>query len=673
MTSSFFFLQSDIKNEQNKAFIDQVEEFCGRTKQQAYLVNKPLGDNKYSYSYDHGLVLLIPKYEIIFINFSEDKDNFTDYVDDFIEDLGSISDKYRYKEIIGRPKTWRNDLIEAVQYDTNSNSIDLFLENFFIEDTEKQRRCELLISLLTGSINDAEKVQVQIPEYILDKIKQKILLFDGDQTRFVYQEQKKKCIRIQGLSGTGKTELLMHKLKEIYLASTDSKIMFTCHNRILADNLRQRIPGFFNFMKVEQQIAWNERLWCTHAWGSQADKNSGAYRYICEFYGIPFYRYSPSMSFERACAMAVDALKQIKDIPHAFDYLLIDESQDFPASFLDLCAMATKTAVYIAGDIFQSIFDETITASIEPDYLLSKCYRTDPRTLMFAHALGMGLFEGIKLRWLDDREWQACGYMVEKSDDAATYKLKREPLRRFEDLEKNGFSSVEIVRQQGDFYSEASDSVVKIITQLRAENPTITPDDIGIIILDRTDATYLLADELEQVIPRSQGWKVNKAHESKRKVKGELFVSNRNNVKGLEFPFVICITKRVQRTYGYRNSLYMTMTRSFLRTYLVLSEDLNSDILPSISIGLDKINDSGFIETSVPTEAERKIISTTIKHNDSSMSFFDFVDRIFDELEILPIFRGDLLEAIKKITGEDFDYETVKEIAAFNYKKMFRG
>lgn len=671
MTTSFFFLQNDLKNARNKDFVEQVEKFCEETKQQAYVIAKPLGDNKYTYSYTDGLVLLIPKYQILFIDFGNGGEDFEEYIDDFVEDLGSISDKYRYKEIIGRPRSWRSDLISSAQFEPGVE-VNKLLQQFQIDNAERQRRCELLISLLTGSINDAEKVRVEIPEYLLDKIKQKILLFDGNQTRFVYQNQNKHSIRIQGLSGTGKTELLMHKLKEIYLSSPDGRIMFTCHNRILADSLRNRIPEFFNFMKVEQQIAWNERLWCTHAWGSQADKNSGAYRYICEFYGIPFFRYSPSMSFDRVCALALEAIKKIDKFPFAFDYMLIDESQDFPTSFLDLCSLVTKNAVYIAGDIFQSIFDETITTSIEPDYLLSKCYRTDPRTLMFAHALGMGLFERQKLRWLEDPEWNACGYIVEKVDVPVKYRLKREPLRRFEDLDKIGFPSVELVRQSGDFYVVATDSVVSIISKLRQDNPTITPDDIGIIILDRNDATYHLADELEQVIPRAFGWKVNKAHESKRKIKGELFVSNRNNVKGLEFPFVICLTQRIYSTYGYRNSLYMTMTRSFLQTYLVLSESLNADVLPDIEKGLANINATGYIETPMPSDAEKRNISTTIKHNDSSMSFYDFTDKIFDELGVLPMFRNDLLEAIRKITGEDFDYMTVKEVAEFNYKKMFR-
>lgn len=671
MTSSFYFLQAD-KNDKNHKFLDEVERFSEANKLQTYVIDRPLGDSKYSYNHKDGLVLLAPRHKIIFVNFSSAEGTFDDFVDDFIEDLGSISDKYRYKDIIGRPKAWKTDLVEKVTY-TPELSLEQLHLSTEIKSLERQRVCELLISLLTGSINDIEKVKASIPESLLDKVKQKILLFDGEQTRFVYQQSHKDEIRIQGLSGTGKTELLLHKLKEIYVGSSDSKIAFTCHNKILADNLKRRIPDFFNFMKVEQQIKWNERLWCIHAWGSQNDRDSGIYRYICDKFNIPFYRYSYTMSFDKACTEALKALENVKIDEFAFDYMLIDESQDFPDSFFDLCEKVTKETVYIAGDIFQSIFDETITDSIDPDYLLSKCYRTDPRTLMFSHALSMGLFETKKLRWLEDPEWAACGYLVEKLADGQVYRLKRESLRRFEDLDQGNVNSVELVKTKGDFYQTVAPEIIRTIEKIRAENATVTPDDIGIILLDPDKSTYSLADALEQLVPRAFGWQVNKAYETKRRAKDELFVSNKNNVKGLEFPFVICVTARINSSYGYRNALYMTLTRSFIRTYFVTSEVLNAHMLPSIEQGLANINAHGFIEVKVPSNEEKARIKTTIKFTNSNMSFYDFVQKIFDEIGVMEIFRPNLLETVKLTVGDTFDYDSVKDTIQFNYKKMLEG
>ncbi len=664
--SSFFYLQAE-KNQKNRAFIDSVSGYCEANKVQAYVVSQPLGESKYSYAFGDGLVLLIPKRKIVFVNFSNNEEAFQEYVDEFIEDLGSISDRYRYKDSIGRPKAWRKDLIADVKYEEDFE-LDQFFSETVISDPGRQRVCELLISLVTGSINDIQKVGVEIPQTLLDKAKQRILLFDGDQTRFVYQDSTKSSIRIQGLSGTGKTELLLHKLKELYIAFPECKIAFTCHNRILADSLRRRIPEFFDFMKVEQQIQWDERLWCTHAWGSSHAPNSGIYRFICERFNIPFERYSRYMSFDQACKLALVHLEKNPPQKHAFDFCLIDESQDFPDSFFQLCQKVTLSTVYIAGDVFQSIFDENITFAIEPDFLLTKCYRTDPKTLMFAHAVGMGLFEPKKLRWLEDPEWAACGYLVKKNQAQGSYVICREPLRRFDDADQTSVPSVQILKTEGPFVQGASDQILACINQIKRENPTVSPDDIGIILLDTKDIAFTLADALSVRVPRELGWRVNVAYETKRKIKDTLFVSNKNNVKGLEFPFVICVTSRIKSNYSFRNSIYMTLTRSFIQTYLVVSKDESSSVLPAIETGLDGINNTGYMVVSVPTAAEKTQISATIKYSAESESFFDMANRIFDELQVLPIYRENLLDAVKKLFTDEFEFDRLREAIEFNYK-----
>lgn len=666
--TSLFFLHAE-ENSDNHALVEQVRSYCTDNRKQAYLIDRPLGDSRYEYGYDNALVLLMPQHKITFINLSPNDDRFDEFVEDFTEDLASISDKFRYKDVIGRPRAWL-DLIEKVDFTQPSFAIEELVGNTYIEAPNRQRVCELLISLLTGSINDVNTVKADIPQTVLDKVKQKIQLFDGDQTRFIYEQLPKKEVKIQGLSGTGKTELLLHKLKELYVSKPESRIAFTCHNRILADSLRRRIPDFFNFMKVEQQIKWNERLWCTHAWGSQSDVDSGIYRYICHKYGLTFNRWSSTMSFERACSIALKELQECEITEFAFDYVFIDESQDFPESFFDLCQLATRETAFIAGDIFQSIFDGNIADHVDPDYLLSKCYRTDPRTLMFAHALGMGLFEPVKLRWLKDKEWEACGYLIEKSNENATYNLRREPLRRFEDLEQNNIRSIEIVKTEGDFVTDSSAAILRILTEIKNTNPTVTVDDIGIIFMDGGNSVYKLADSLEQLIPRNFGWAINKAHETKQKIKGTLFVSNKNNVKGLEFPFVICVAGWISSAPSYRNALYMTLTRSFIQTYFIVSDRSNGNILPAIEQGLDQINAQGYLTVTKPSPDEMPQLQTTITHNASNISFYDFMQEIFDELDVIDLFRPPLLEITRVVIGDKFDYKTAKALVAFNYSKM---
>lgn len=668
MSSSFFFLQAE-QSHLNMAFLGKVEDFAAINREQTYVISRPLGDSRYSYEHQNALVVLSPKRRLTFVDFGGNNDSFEEFVDDFIEDLASISDKYRYKVAIGRPRNWKSELIVKISAD-EPEPYDIWLEESPLNDPAKQRIAELLVSLLTGSINDIERVQADLPTGLLERVKRKIQLFDGDQTRFIYEKPKSDTVRIQGLSGTGKTELLLHKLRDLYVNQPSSKILFTCHNKILAEHLSRRIPDFFNFMKVEEQIAWKERLWCVHGWGSNSDPNSGTYRLICSLYKLQFKPYSAYMSFDRACQ---EALVELGDkVQPYFDYILIDESQDFPESFIKLCRKITRKTLYVAGDIFQSIFDPNIAPTIAPDHLLSKCYRTDPRTLMFAHAIGMGLFEDTKLRWLEDAEWTACGYIVEKAASNSLYRLTREPLRRFEDID-NSVPSVVLEPVSGKFIEAAASSIVAAIRQLAQEHPSLQPDDVGIIILDRNDAAFPLADKLSILVRRELGWKVNKAHETKRREPGQLFVSNKNNVKGLEFPFVICVSEVISRGYVYRNSLYMTLTRSFLQSRMIVSGELNKELLPRISDGLSRVNAEGKIEVMPPNDAEKAQIMTTITVAASTLSFFDMAEKAFEEIGVPPLWRESLIEALKKVIGEEPDMENILETSRFMYGRMLRS
>lgn len=661
--SSYFYLQAD-KNANNADLLEKLELFADSQKKLIYVLDRPLSDLKYSYKYSQAIIILSPRNKIAIVDYGNNDIEFENYVEDIVEDLGSISDKYLYKDVIGRPRVWKASLFVSDIKINEIFEIEDFFNNLILEDESDKKKLELLISLFIGSINDMERVKEEVPTTTLDKVKQKIQLFDGDQTRFVYQRPEKKKSRIQGLSGTGKTELLLHKLKDLYISDNSSTIYFTCHNKILADNLRKRIPSFFNFMKVEQQIEWEKRLWCTNAWGATSSPNSGAYRYICAFYQIPFFRFSYQMSFGKACKLATEAIKEKYSegqLKFAFSYMFIDESQDFDENFFELCDLVTEKNIYIAGDIFQSIFDEEISSTIEPDFLLGKCYRTDPKTLMFAHALGMGLFESTKLRWLEEKEWKDCGYNVVIEN--SKFHLSREPLRRFEDIDEN-FESIKIVGVKEKY----SDEIIEIIEEIINENETIKPDDIGIILLDQDQDIYKLADILEVKIQLKFNWSVNKAYESKEKLQETILLSNRNNVKGLEFPFVICITKKIKSSPSYRNSLYTMLTRSFIKTYLVVPEKTESGLTRGMFDGLKDIISKKEMIIDEPSEAEKKRIRTRFKYNLKKMSYYDLMITIFKKLKIEKKYQDKLFTVTQQLDMIDSDEETLTDFVKDNFK-----
>lgn len=657
MNNSLFY--NHIKdNEINRSIINEIEEYASNNpQQQIYLITSPLGE-KYKYEYEENvIVILSPRHKIIFIDLKGEQDSFDDFYEDFIEDLSSISDKFNYKEYIGRPRTWKNAATVRESFSENYNLDSLFKEHSL--GKSDSRLSELLISLLIGSINDIEKVGVEVPETLLDKVKKNIILFDGDQTSFIYKEFINKTVSIQGLSGTGKTELLLHKLKEIYLTEENSKIFLTCHNIALANTLKTRIPVFFNFMKVEKQIEWNSRLWVDRAWGSQKDINSGLYSYLCDFYNIPFLRYSRSINYEFIFTQVLNHINMIdaKDFECAFDYILIDERQDFPKVFFDLCNKIVSKKVYIAGDIFQDIFDNSQETELKVDLILNRCYRTDPRTLMFAHAIGIGLFEKIKLNWFEDDYWKALGYEMTRKD--SEIHLSREPIRRFEDLEVENLESVVI--KETTKISE----VLRILETLKKEHATITPNDVAIIVLDDNKNIYKYLDTLCFHITEKIGWKTNRAYESKAKADDEIYITNPNNVKGLEFPFVICISSAIQDTYRYRNILYTMLTRSFIQSYLLVKNDKGIKVL---SQGLRSINENKYIQTKEPTDEEKEIIKNKLVgvQEKRSVSYKEFLCEIFDELRVPVSSREKLEKALIQVDIVKFDEDKTRKFITQN-------
>jgi len=662
MERNLLYIQVD-ENNQNISILEEIRTYSSlNTNEQLYIINAPLGDKKYSYSYqDNVIIILSPRHKLIFLDLNDNEKEFDEYYDDFIEDLSSISDKYNYKNHIGRPREWKKNNTYQI-YTQDQKPIATLLNENRLNNPELERISELLISLLIGSINDIDKIGAVVPDTILEKVKKNIILFDGEQTRFIYKEFNKKLVAIQGLSGTGKTELLLHKLKEIYLKDEVSRIFFTCHNIALSNNLRQRIPNFFNFMRVEKQIEWHKRLWVSHAWGSRNNPNSGLYSYLCDFYNVNFQRFSYlGTGYEQIFSQILEAVKLIdeKDFKFAFDYILIDERQDFPNVFFELCEKIAKNKVYIAGDIFQDIYENTNNTELEVDIVLNRCYRTDPRTLMFAHGVGIGLFEKKKLNWFSDTYWNAIGYSIERLE-GRIIRLHREPIRRFENLKDGDFDSVIIGG------STHPSNVIKIIKYLQDTHKEIKPDDLAIIILEENQKNlYSYIDGLSYAINSELKWDVNRAYENKNKIPDSVYISNPNNVKGLEFPFVICITASIKNTYKYRNVLYTMLTRSFIQSYLLITEQKGFE---NNEEGLKIINEQNYIQTIEPTDKEKKEIENKLKkfiQSNVNVSFEEFINEIFNELKISLANRQKLINALLNTDFDKFDKQkTIKFIKA---------
>jgi putative ATP-dependent helicase len=276
---------------------------------------------------------------------------------------------------------------------------------------------------------------------------------------------------------------------------------------------------------------------------------------------------------------------------------------------------------------------------------------------MFAHSVGLGLFEKNKFNWFDDEGWRAFGYILERDNNELH--LTREPIRRFEDVKTDDFKSVEIVK------STSTKDIISIIKKIIDKDCNTKPDDISIILLEDNREIYEYIDTLSNQINTTFNWKVNRGYETKRKMENSLYISNPNNIKGLEFPYVICVTGGIQNTYKYRNILYTMLTRSFIQSYLLLNPTKN---LEEIEQGLSIINEKKYIKTIEPTEEEKEKIQKKLIgfKKEQNLSYEDFLSTIFNELNIPEESRKSIEKALNTSNIEKFDKEKTKAFIEAN-------
>ncbi len=645
--NSFFFCS--IETSRNACFLkvkDICEKYAKEHHIQVYILDKYLGDKKnIEYDVSDIAILLTPKHKIAILDYGQNgEEELEDFLDDLKEDLGYLSEKYDYSRILGRVRKWSDELFDIYK-------IDEFDFTQYIENEVKKehiRIIDLLISLMIGSINDIVRIGIEEPKTLLDKVKRKIILYDALQSRFIYDEAVKKRVSIQGLAGTGKTELLLNKLKEIYINEKDSKVAFTCHNKVLASEMKEnRIPRFFNFMKVEEQIDWENRLFVFSSWGSRINPNSGLISFICNRYGTTYKTFRQEHSFEELCKSIHDELSNQGSIAPSFDYIFVDESQDFGEEFFSLCECITKKTVYIAGDVFQNIFDSPDNSKADTiDYLLNKCYRTDPKTLMFAHAVGMGLYESPKINWMEEDGWIKCGYTYKKGKKI---RLSREPLRRFEELELKRTIELKGV-DSGFIVQEIRDQ----LNQIKMDNSTVHPNDIAIIVFSQNfDTICNYSADISKMITDTLGWKSTLGYITKRVENDSLYISNINNIKGLEFPFVICVvTDSISDNILYRNGIYTSLTRSFLKSVFLVNNK-NDTFIKQYEQAISDIY-KGEMLVDEPSSEEKQMITTNIRKASikDRMTVEELVQYIQDEYD-----------------GQDLDLILLKQAATALSKK----
>lgn len=153
--------------------MEDLQTLADSIKRQIYVLSGPLIDEKYQYNDETLMIVLSSKKKIAFVTTKKVDDNFEDLFEDFIEDIGSVSDKYGYKEKIGRPRNWKNKLTAIYSTNDIEDIKEWFSYELAVEETDDYRTLDLLVSLFIGSINDVKNITTEEPDNLLDKVKEK--------------------------------------------------------------------------------------------------------------------------------------------------------------------------------------------------------------------------------------------------------------------------------------------------------------------------------------------------------------------------------------------------------------------------------------------------------------------------------------------------------------------
>lgn len=282
----------------------------------------------------------------------------------------------------------------------------------------------------------------------LKRLEESIATLDSMQSRAVI-ETAHGVQRIRGLAGSGKTIVLALKAAYLHSQHPDWRIAVTFHSRSLKAQFKKLI-NMFCISATGEEPEW-EKLRVISAWGAPGSaERSGLYYEFCREHALPYHdfnsakaQYGAGHAFAGACSEAIDA--RTSDRP-LYDAILVDEAQDFPTQFLQLCyfMLSERRHLVYAYDELQNLGGESLpspetifgsdggvprvsfhtgTTGPKQDIILQVCYRNSRPVLSTAHALGFGVYRqpdsvpiGLVQMFDDPRLWTDVGYDVAEGE-----------------------------------------------------------------------------------------------------------------------------------------------------------------------------------------------------------------------------------------------------------------
>lgn len=630
------------------------------------------------------VLLVSRKYGVIFFRCINNPELFSEIEKKKMDDLdGHIFarinkvDELRLKrrelKIFVTPKIFVNSEI----VNPNEDFINLNQVKDSILQNEKEFLSEeeflMLSSAIEGSVHLRNKKEREITKELS---KGDILNIIQNQHSAFDVEQKKAALniidspqRIRGLAGSGKTIILCMKVALYHLQNPEAEILYTYFTKALYGQIKYLVEKYYRDFSDNNEPNWT-KIHIYHGWGGSGLR--GVYSDTCQENEIL------PIGFLEARAKSSNPFNYIftqlnkQELIAKYDLTLIDEGQDFPASFYQVCRKITKDMRIVwAYDDFQNIFDVNIQDEKETfgkdengafyvdfsrdentlqDIVLYKCYRNSRLALINAFALGLGIYNDNVLQRLENNNhWTDLGFTVEKGDSSdgcemvISRPLENSPITSNEYFKE---SSIEI-EIFDDVIMECKYVCSRIIDDIKKEN--LRPDDISVIGLDNKNIAYYF-DEIQRILNQNNISTFNLLNapnnNTNYSVSGHVTLSTLNRAKGNESGMVYIVgTEYAFRNKNYiidRNKIFTAITRS--KGWVVLTGFEKANQCKKEMDFLKK-NDYKFIFKQ-PSEYETK---TILRGMTKQQSILNDITTKMQELTKIGLSQEDIIALLKDL------------------------
>lgn len=371
------------------------------------------------------------------------------------------------------------------------------INNFFLEKQENFNEYIFseTISVIEGgkglaknSDRDLDSFDENSKVWKISAIESDILRFDRDQ-KYGYMPPLEGPQRIRGLAGSGKTVVLAMKVAQTILRNPNAKVLYTFHTKSLYQHVKRLITRFYRQFHDDDPDFYN-KIHIRHAWGGKT--NPGVYYEAClnsETKPLTLTEAKsnePNDPFSYCCEKLLE-----EDVKPTYDYIFVDEAQDFNKNFLKLCLkLAINEKIILGADIFQNIFQAKVPTAKDilgegkdfiEDKFLQTCYRTPLPVLVTAHAIGLGSY-GNQVQRIDTKShWNDLGYhVIDKNDKDDFDENELITVERPADKSPtfNGETAQALINANhyDDLSKEVNGTVSKILYDI--QNEGVNPDDV---------------------------------------------------------------------------------------------------------------------------------------------------------------------------------------------------